>query len=131
MDMRRKIGVIAIFAVGLLACVASIVRLVYSIQLTQTADETWAIDPVGIWAFVEFTTVILSGCFPILPRFIQFIRYGRAGAPLHSTAKRSYTLENSMASKKSRSVPLDSLSSRHDDNLPRKYMEIRDQTSAV
>jgi hypothetical protein len=50
MSTKKKIGVMAIFAVGFLACVASIVRLVYSIRLTQTIDETWAIDPVGIWA---------------------------------------------------------------------------------
>ena len=39
----------AIFAVGLLACVASIIRLVYSIELAQTFDLTWAMDPVVIW----------------------------------------------------------------------------------
>ena len=50
MSVKQKIGVGAIFAVGFLACVASIVRLVYSVQLTQTFDETWAIDPVAIWA---------------------------------------------------------------------------------
>jgi len=50
MSPKQKLGIMAIFAVGLLACVASIIRLVYSIQLIQTFDETWAIDPVAIWA---------------------------------------------------------------------------------
>ncbi|KAF4627474.1 hypothetical protein G7Y89_g10675 [Cudoniella acicularis] len=92
MDMQKKLGVMAIFAVGLLACIASIVRLIYSIQLTNSADETWAIDPVGIWAFIEFATVILSGCFPILPRFMQFIRYGRNGALKTHTNNSAYEM---------------------------------------
>ncbi|KUI57687.1 hypothetical protein VP1G_05001 [Cytospora mali] len=130
MDLRRKIGVMAIFAVGLLACIASIVRLVYSVRLTQTTDRTWAIDPVGIWAFVEFTTVILSGCFPILPRFLQFVRYGRAGPPVSNNSSRTYTMDKSFRSKKKRSIPMDSLASRRDDfddNPAPKYVEIRGQ----
>ena len=47
---KQKIGVMGIFAIGLLACIASIIRLVYSIRLTRAVDRTWAINPVGIWA---------------------------------------------------------------------------------
>jgi hypothetical protein len=72
------------------ACIASIVRLIYSIRLTQTEDITWAIAPVGMWASVfeqakmsssntynrlaEFATVILVGCFPVLPRCWKHFR---------------------------------------------------------
>ncbi|TVY73379.1 hypothetical protein LSUE1_G005369 [Lachnellula suecica] len=44
MNGNKKIGVMAIFAVGFLACADSIIRLLYSIRLTQTFDLTWAVD---------------------------------------------------------------------------------------
>lgn len=47
MNARRKLGVMAIFAVGLLACVASIVRLVYSVQLVKTVT---VLNTLSIWA---------------------------------------------------------------------------------
>ena len=28
---------------------------------------------------VEFATVILTACFPVLPKFVQYTRYGRRG----------------------------------------------------
>ncbi|KAF2202989.1 integral membrane protein [Delitschia confertaspora ATCC 74209] len=47
---KKKIMVGAVFATGAFACISSIIRLVYSIQLTNTKDVTWAISPVGMWA---------------------------------------------------------------------------------
>ena len=52
------------------ACISSIIRLVYSVRLTQAIDKTW----VCMWAFAEFTTVIIAGAFPTLPRLIQWLR---------------------------------------------------------
>ncbi|KAF2256019.1 hypothetical protein BU26DRAFT_402691, partial [Trematosphaeria pertusa] len=72
--LKKKIGVGAIFATGAFACISSIIRLVYSVNLTHTHDITWAIAPVGMWALAEFTTVILVACFPVFPRLLQFFR---------------------------------------------------------
>lgn len=68
--LKKKIGVGAIFATGALsvhpftitvalltprsACISSIIRLVYSVNLTHTHDITWAIAPVGMWACVLY-----------------------------------------------------------------------------
>ena len=85
------------------ACSSSIIRLVYSVRLTQTDAVTYAVSPVGLWAYVlplyfvspsqiyvpgryieaynkactslaEFTTVILAECFPIIPKFLQLLQ---------------------------------------------------------
>jgi hypothetical protein len=67
LPLGKKIGVATVFATGTLwvallghlvldlltilsACIASIIRLIYSVRLTKTEDITWAIAPVGMWA---------------------------------------------------------------------------------
>ncbi|KAF2965605.1 hypothetical protein GQX73_g7967 [Xylaria multiplex] len=76
---KKKLGVSVVFAVGIFACIACIVRLYYSVKLTQSEDATWHIEPVGSWALAEFTTVILVACFPMLPRlFIELRNRNRA-----------------------------------------------------
>ncbi|CAF9934880.1 hypothetical protein IMSHALPRED_009873 [Imshaugia aleurites] len=73
MANARKIGVAAVFATGLFACVASVVRLAYTIDLLYTSDETYSIIKVGLWNVGELTTIILCACFPLMPKFIQWI----------------------------------------------------------
>ncbi|KAF2011092.1 hypothetical protein BU24DRAFT_427301 [Aaosphaeria arxii CBS 175.79] len=74
LPLKKKIGVSTVFAIGLFACIASILRLYYSVKLSQTHDITWAIAPVGMWSLAEFATVIIVGCFPPLPRLWKFLR---------------------------------------------------------
>lgn len=62
------------------ACISSIVRLVYSVRMTRTHDTTWVVDAVLMWGFAEFTTVILAGALPTIPRLIQWLRE-RKGSP--------------------------------------------------
>ncbi|KAL8704238.1 MAG: hypothetical protein Q9201_002583 [Fulgogasparrea decipioides] len=71
LPINRKLIISAIFGSGLFACISSIVRLVYSIRLINADDGTWAINPVCMWAFAEYTTVVLAGAIPTLPRLIQ------------------------------------------------------------
>ena len=54
------------------ACVASIIRLIYTIRLTKTTDSSYVIGQVAMWAIAEFSTVSLAGTFPTLPRLIQW-----------------------------------------------------------
>ncbi|CAF9908703.1 MAG: hypothetical protein ALECFALPRED_004904 [Alectoria fallacina] len=73
MANTRKIGVAAVFATGLFACVASVVRLAYTVDLLYTSDGTYSIIKVGLWNVGELTTIILCACFPIMPKFLQWI----------------------------------------------------------
>lgn len=67
MPVRRKVGVSAVFAAGLLygflmsvkvwqiltigsACISSTMRLVVSISFVRTRDATYSLVPVGLWA---------------------------------------------------------------------------------
>ncbi|RYC64322.1 hypothetical protein CHU98_g1884 [Xylaria longipes] len=76
-SIKKKVGAAAVFGVGILATITSIVRLYYSIELTRTNDITWAIVPVASWALGEFTTVILVACFPYFPRLYQYLSHKR------------------------------------------------------
>ncbi|KAK5634718.1 hypothetical protein RRF57_010431 [Xylaria bambusicola] len=74
MSFRRKLGVAAIFAVGLLGCVAAVVRLVVSIQYSHSQDETYTFFTVGVWAVVEITCGLIIFCVPIIPKTLGHIR---------------------------------------------------------
>ncbi|KAI0442938.1 hypothetical protein F4803DRAFT_575060 [Xylaria telfairii] len=64
---RAKLGVSIVFAVGIFATIACIVRLYYGVELVRSEDSTWLIENVSIWASIEITTVILVACFPLFP----------------------------------------------------------------
>ncbi|KAM0802382.1 hypothetical protein BDR22DRAFT_124439 [Usnea florida] len=72
MQNARKIGVAAVFATGLFACVASVVRLAYTVDLLYTKDGTYSIIKVGLWNVGELTTIILCATFPIVPKFLHW-----------------------------------------------------------
>lgn len=99
---KRKITISAVFGVGLFACISSIIRLVYSVRLTLAEDSTWAVNAVVMWAFAEFTTVILAGAFPVMPRLIQWLHghkdspayvqpYQKASKPSYVTTSNCFT----------------------------------------
>ena len=78
MPWNRKSKILAVFTVGFLACVSSVVRLVYSVQLSQVSDtdaaspaEQLATDKDGLWGFAEIALGIIAGCMPIIPRFFK------------------------------------------------------------
>ncbi|KAI8953070.1 hypothetical protein F4801DRAFT_153780 [Xylaria longipes] len=75
---RAKFGISIVFAVGIFATIACIVRLYYGVKLTRSEDGTWLIEGVGTWAIVEFATVILVACFPLFPRlYKQLLNRGK------------------------------------------------------
>ncbi|PSR78554.1 hypothetical protein BD289DRAFT_376485, partial [Coniella lustricola] len=125
-DLRRKLGVMAIFTVGSLACVASIVRLIYSVQLTKSTD---VLDTLSIWAFIELTTVILSSCFPVLPKFIHIVSHGRTGTS--SIAKQSYAVPYPSYLNKNHPKPLSAVEFSRNPNSQTYYMELYEHSSGA
>ena len=78
MPWKRKSKILAVFTIGFLACVSSIVRLVYSVQLSQIPNteaasqaQQLATDKDGLWGFAEIALGIIAGCMPIIPRFFK------------------------------------------------------------
>ena len=57
MARRRKIGVVSVFGVGLFACVASILRLIYSIELVNipagSVEAQITINKTGVCRYEE------------------------------------------------------------------------------
>ena len=92
MSTAKKLRVYGCFSLGLLACVTSVVRLVYSIKLlhvpSHNPEYLLIIDITGLWrytdhpsqlrgdqltrsSFAEIAIGIIAGCLPSLPRFFQ------------------------------------------------------------
>ncbi|KAI0155184.1 hypothetical protein GGR57DRAFT_91557 [Xylariaceae sp. FL1272] len=69
--MKAKVGISVVFAVGIFATAAAVIRLYYGVELSRSNDTTWLIEGVGTWAIVEIATVILVACFPLFPRFYK------------------------------------------------------------
>ena len=58
MSKKRKVGITAVFGIGLFACVTSILRLVYSVELQGLPAGATAyqydIDVIGVWRYVAW-----------------------------------------------------------------------------
>lgn len=80
MTLKNKLAIVAVFSSSLFAVVSSIMRLVYSIKLTETDDFFWAVYPVAMWAAAELATVIIAATFPTMPRLWTFVRTGDRNA---------------------------------------------------
>ncbi|KAI1264533.1 hypothetical protein F5Y18DRAFT_83557 [Xylariaceae sp. FL1019] len=50
MSKKNKLQVGAVFAIGLLAIAASVVRLYYTVKLTESDDVTYVVEPFGYWS---------------------------------------------------------------------------------
>ncbi|MCJ1470266.1 hypothetical protein MMC07_008911 [Pseudocyphellaria aurata] len=71
MPLRRKVAVSVVFATGIFACVASIMRLVFSVKLIHATDVTYVVVPLGLWSDAEVASGIICGCMPVTPRFLR------------------------------------------------------------
>lgn len=87
---RRKVGVSAVFAVGILTCAIATVGVVVRIPLLTDPDLTWIITKVGIWTMIEYCGTILVGCMPSFPRFFLFLQ-GKEPSITNNATRGSYT----------------------------------------
>ncbi|RYC56704.1 hypothetical protein CHU98_g9511 [Xylaria longipes] len=71
MRMQQKLKVASIFALGILACVSSLVRLIETPSLRTSYDTTWTISNIIVWAALEVNVGILCSCFITLPAFLD------------------------------------------------------------
>ncbi|KAI9649568.1 hypothetical protein NHQ30_002148 [Ciborinia camelliae] len=71
MSFKEHVGVSAIFSTGLLACIASMVRLFISLKLLKSDDVAWWNSIMCIPSYVELGAGIFTSCLPTLPRFFK------------------------------------------------------------
>ncbi|KAJ8121966.1 hypothetical protein O1611_g9964 [Lasiodiplodia mahajangana] len=64
----KKIGVAAVFSLGLLGFIASIFRLVETIHYSFSPDSTYYFSAVGLWTVAEATCGILVFSVPAAPK---------------------------------------------------------------
>lgn len=74
LPMKRKLGISAVFGVGILTCAIAAIGVAFRIPLLHDPDLTWLITKVGIWTMVEYCGTILVGCMPSFPRFFLHLR---------------------------------------------------------
>ncbi|KAL9595251.1 MAG: hypothetical protein Q9219_006555 [cf. Caloplaca sp. 3 TL-2023] len=68
---RRKLGLLAIFFTGFLACLCSIVSLVLRVHLNRGHDDVWNVVPVIVVGTIEFNIGIICSCLPTLPALFR------------------------------------------------------------
>ncbi|MCJ1405824.1 hypothetical protein MMC11_009054, partial [Xylographa trunciseda] len=97
LPLNKKLGLAAVFGLGLFVCIISIVRLVYTFIAVTTPDQTYALYPMVISAIVEVAIGIVCGCLPVLPKFFQTVTLKKLLTLTHATSSsaRSNTLLSS------------------------------------
>ena len=76
MNFQRKLGVCAVFGVGLVACIVSVVRMGWSIRNLNESDHFWAAVLTSEMTIVEMNTVIIAPCLVFAPAFVKRSRSG-------------------------------------------------------
>ncbi|GLB03266.1 hypothetical protein AtubIFM57258_007843 [Aspergillus tubingensis] len=69
--LRKKVGITAIFAAGLFGCLASVMRLRWSVKNRNTTDNTYDAFPELLWTTAEITSGIIASSLPALPSFYR------------------------------------------------------------
>ncbi|KAF5709794.1 pth11-like integral membrane [Fusarium globosum] len=74
MSLRKRIGVAGILLLGGFVCAASVVRIHFLAELSNTNDVTRAMGPVFIWSDLEPCIAIVSACLPHLAPLRHIVR---------------------------------------------------------
>lgn len=80
MATRTKIGVSAVFTLGVFGCICGVINSYYRVRLQQAQDIMWATVPMLISSVVEINVGIIVGCMPHLTSVfrlhsIKFLRF--------------------------------------------------------
>ncbi|KAF7924477.1 hypothetical protein EAE99_006425 [Botrytis elliptica] len=83
---RKKILVMVGFAVGLIACLGSLLSLIYRVIMVRSDDNSWKGISVVIAILVELFSGVIICCFPSLLLFFRkhHKHFANAGAALSS-----------------------------------------------
>ncbi|KAI0116551.1 hypothetical protein GGR51DRAFT_501763 [Nemania sp. FL0031] len=84
MTWRRKAGVSVVFALGLAACTASIIRLYYTVQRAMSFDLSYHLSSVQLTAVGEGAAALLVFCVPAAPKAMAALNLSRLGRSLPS-----------------------------------------------
>ncbi|CAA9967076.1 hypothetical protein PTMSG1_10435 [Pyrenophora teres f. maculata] len=71
MDVKKKLEVFAVFAVGAVAVGIAGVGLHYRVLVLTAYDTTWCLAQTAMLCMVELGSVIIVGCCPSIPRVLR------------------------------------------------------------
>ena len=76
-SLRKRLGVGAVFSIGFLAVVSSIVRLILGFKLANTDDYSYVKVQTVMWCYGELGFGIIVSCMPLMPMLWKFWQVGR------------------------------------------------------
>ena len=87
---QRKWAIAAVFAIGLLACISSLLRLYYSVHVVSAADLTRNMVDLCWTSALETASAVLVACVPVMPRLWRFLRGERPAGSRGASGRPSY-----------------------------------------
>ncbi|KAK7408448.1 hypothetical protein QQX98_009375 [Neonectria punicea] len=98
MSTRQKFGLLAMFGIGSITLITSIVRLVLLLPSLSNPDQSWSLAEGCLWVIIEANLLIMCGSLPTLRVFLRNVApkvLGESNVSLSSEQKsgtRSYGL---------------------------------------
>ncbi|KAL7937156.1 hypothetical protein V8C35DRAFT_216624 [Trichoderma chlorosporum] len=71
MTWQKRLGVAAIFGMGVIAIVAASFRVDVTVNHGRSADSIYTLGPIVFWASAEMTCGFFILCVPCIPKIIQ------------------------------------------------------------
>ncbi|KAF2829103.1 hypothetical protein CC86DRAFT_444281 [Ophiobolus disseminans] len=71
MPLGRRVQIAGVFTTALIGIVASVLSLVYRVQLLDTRDATWVSTLVTLCAVIENNVAIIVSCMPALAHLLK------------------------------------------------------------
>ncbi|KAK7706151.1 hypothetical protein SLS57_009803 [Botryosphaeria dothidea] len=73
MPLLEKSALIAMFSIGSMTCITSVIRLILLLPMLTDLDQTWAVSIPCVWILVEANLVVICGCLPIVRKFARHV----------------------------------------------------------
>ncbi|KAH8676398.1 hypothetical protein BGZ60DRAFT_562080 [Tricladium varicosporioides] len=107
LDLRKRVGLCFMFAVGSFACVTSMVRMKYLVNYGKVIDATWENVDIIIWSEIETYSAVICACLmclrPLLlklfPKLFPSTHSNSRSHPSNHNSKHSNSWGNKFSSK--------------------------------
>ncbi|KAE9583294.1 hypothetical protein CGMCC3_g1294 [Colletotrichum fructicola] len=70
---RKKVGLLALFGIGSVTVITSVVRLYLLITILADADQTWGGIFINIWVSIEANLLVMCACLSTLRLFFHTV----------------------------------------------------------
>lgn len=99
------------------ACIASVVRMVYIVQLYRGSDPSWDTFDVSIWSGVELAVAIITASLPAIRPLLTTLFPRLLPSTRGVSRPANYGMQNKSASHLERNISLSVLKGRRRSNM--------------